>query len=45
MSNVCSVCGKFTKTGGLCYEHGGAYYSYYEEMKGRLEDEKQERDS
>jgi len=35
---VCSICGKFTKTGGLCYEHGKAYYDYYEEKKYQEED-------
>ena len=41
----CSICGKPTITGGLCYEHGKAYYDYNEEQKWRIEDEKKARDN
>jgi len=36
---LCSICGKFTKAGGLCYEHSQAMFIYNEEQKWRLEDE------
>ncbi|GAH89441.1 unnamed protein product [marine sediment metagenome] len=44
---ACSICGKPTITGGLCYKHGGAYYDYAEEGKYCEEekDEKQGRNS
>lgn len=35
---VCSICGKFTKAGGLCPGHAKAYYDYYEEKKYQEED-------
>lgn len=43
---VCSICGKFTKAGGLCERHAKAYYDYAEEGKYCEEggDEIQERD-
>ena len=42
---VCSICGKFTKAGGLCYKHSQAMFIYNEEQKWRLEDENEGRDT
>jgi len=34
----CSVCGKPTRTGGLCERHSKAMFIYNEEQKWRLQD-------
>ncbi len=41
---LCSICGKFTKAGGLCYEHSKAMHIYNEEQKWEIEDEEQFKD-
>lgn len=39
----CSICGRPAITGGLCYRHGAAYYSFNESQRWEQEEKKNEK--